>query len=146
MKINASTRAKKNNPAAFQSFLRNAAVLSLFATGGSHQVQKAEAAAFTLTGSGYTQNFDSMGTVSGVATLATGWSVYKSATATTLGTATTAAQAAWTTGTGNFVNVAAPDAASGLTGGTSATTAVQNSTLDRALGAQQSGSFDWKNF
>jgi fibronectin-binding autotransporter adhesin len=54
-----------------KTLLRNAAVLSLFATGIVHQVQTANAAAVSLTTTTYTQNFDSATTSS----LPAGWAM-----------------------------------------------------------------------
>jgi uncharacterized protein len=87
----------------------------------------------TLTGTSYTQNFNSIG--SG---LPTGWTVYTGATSSTLGTSSsiTTAATSWGTTSGDFRNAAA---STGLSS-TSDVTAQSNST-DRALGVRQGASF-----
>ena len=119
-----------------KTLLRNAATITLFATGALHQIQTAEAAAYTLTSANsytYTENFD--GIASG---LTTGWSVYSGATASSLGTAATpvTTATAWSTTTGQFKNVAAID-----TVATTATSTVQAAATDRALGLQVTAAF-----
>jgi hypothetical protein len=91
-----------------------------------------------LTGSSYSENFDNLSTG-----LPTGFSVYATATANSLGTAPTAAQliltpgtaTAWASTTGGFKNFASADALP-----SSATTAQQTAATDRALGVRQTGS------
>ena len=89
--------------------------------------------ALTLTGTSYTESFDTIG--SG---LSAGWSVNTGATASSVGSAATLTTAAtsWATTTGNFRNVASSD---GLNSGDSATT--QAASTDRALGIRQTGAF-----
>jgi len=89
----------------------------------------------TLTGSSYSQNFNSIG--SG---LPTGWSVQTGATATALGTPTTAVLTntiAWSSTTARYVNFASGNAPSTATDAST----LQASNPDRALGVRQSGSF-----
>ncbi len=90
-------------------------------------------AQFTLSGTNYTQSFDSVGTG-----LPTGWDVRTGATATALGTAATfiTTQALWSATTGQFANFASAD---GLT--STATTAQQNASTDRVIGLRQTGTF-----
>jgi len=88
-------------------------------------------AQLTLSGTSYTQNFDSL------PTLPTGWTVRTGSTTSSLGTAGTVTTASWTDTTGNFRNVAAAE--SPLTSGTS--TANQGTATDRALAIRPSGSF-----
>lgn len=104
------------------SFLRKALALGagLMAISASAQI--------TLTGTSYTENFNSIG--SG---LSSGWSVYTSATSTTLGTADSSfatATTLWNAGTAStyFRNIASNDIA------TSANTATQNGDTNRAFG------------
>ncbi len=87
----------------------------------------------TAVTSNYTQTFDGIGTA-----LPSGWTVRTGATATSLGTsgAFTTAAATWADTGGSFKNVASSD---GLT--STATTAAQNASTDRALGVRQSGTF-----
>ena len=82
----------------------------------------------TLTTSPYLENFDGIGTA-----LPSGFSVRLSATATALGTpaAFTTAATAWNNVTGAFKNLAS------ATAGSAATTTVQSSATDRALGLRQ---------
>ncbi|WP_082468365.1 gliding motility-associated C-terminal domain-containing protein [Pedobacter sp. R20-19] len=82
----------------------------------------------TLTTSPYVENFDGIGTA-----LPAGFSVRTNATATALGTsaALTTAATAWNNATGAFKNFAS------ATAGSAATTAVQGSATDRALGLRQ---------
>ena len=87
----------------------------------------------TLTGTSYTQNFNSIGTA-----LPTGWSVLTGATATGLGTAATysTTQLQWSNTTGAFGNTAS---ATGLTGNENQAT--QNGIADRSLSIRQTGTF-----
>jgi hypothetical protein len=93
----------------------------------------------TLNTSPYVENFDNLS-----AGLPTGFSVYTNASATSLGTAPTAAQliltpganTAWSNSTGAFKNYAS---ATGLT--SAASTADQTAATNRALGVRQTGSF-----
>jgi hypothetical protein len=93
----------------------------------------------TLGTSPYVESFDNLS-----AGLPTGFSVYTNASATSLGTAPTAAQliltpgtnTAWSNSTGAFKNFAS---ATGLT--SAASTADQTSATNRALGVRQTGSF-----
>ena len=86
-------------------------------------------AQFTLTGTSYTQNFNSIG--SG---LPSDWSVRTSATSTSLGSSATfnTPATSWGTTTGQFANMAA---ATGLTSG--ATVTAQSNSSDRAAGIRQ---------
>jgi hypothetical protein len=90
-------------------------------------------AALVLSGTSYTENFDSIG--SG---LSAGWAVYTSASSSSLGTSTTfnTTMSTWTqTGeiaSGGFWNVASAD---GLSSGSIDTT--QNGSTDRAIGFRQ---------
>ena len=88
-----------------------------------------------LTGTDYTQSFDSLG--SG---LPLGWSVYTGANATFLGNSSTfnTAPASWSATAGAFNNYASADN-SGFTGSESST--IQAAAPDRALGIRQTGSF-----
>ncbi len=90
-------------------------------------------AQLALTQGTYTQNFNGIGT-----DLPTGFTVRTGATATALGTAETftTAQDTWGNTSGNFRNVAS---ATGMI--STATTAQQNTTTNRALGVRPSGSF-----
>jgi len=82
----------------------------------------------TLTSSPYLENFDGIGTA-----LPAGFSVRTGATATALGTTAslTTVATAWNNATGAFKNFAS------ATAGSTATTAAQGSTTDRALGLRQ---------
>ncbi len=84
---------------------------------------------FALTGTSYTQDFNSIGTA-----LPSGWAVETGATASSLGTAATfnTSAATWSATTGQFANFASASIGSG---GTQATA------TDRALGVRQTGSF-----
>jgi hypothetical protein len=88
--------------------------------------------ALALTGTSYTQNFDSIG--SG---LPIGWSVDTGATSSSTGSAATltTTAAAWGGSTGQFANFASSD---GLT--STATSTTQAASTDRALGIRQTGS------
>ncbi|RZK24539.1 MAG: T9SS type A sorting domain-containing protein [Hymenobacter sp.] len=109
-----------------------------FATGLTLAATTAQAQA-TLGTSPYTENFDNLATG-----LPTGFSVYTNASATSLGTAPTAAQltlapgtsTAWGNATGAFKNFAS---ATGLT--SAASTADQTAATNRALGVRQTGAF-----
>ena len=112
-------------------FLAYSVALALAALGAHAQA--------TLGTSPYTENFDNL--ASG---LPAGFSVYTAATATSLGTAPTAAQlvltpgaaTAWTSTSGGFKNYAS---ATGLPNSTP--TADQTTAPNRALGVRQTGSF-----
>jgi endonuclease/exonuclease/phosphatase family metal-dependent hydrolase len=93
----------------------------------------ASLAQITLTGTSYTQNFNTVGTA-----LPAGWGVYTGATATALGTASTltTAQTSWASTGANFRNTAS------FNGSASAdAVATQNANTDRALSVRQTGSF-----
>ena len=115
-------------------FLGLASGLTLAATDAQAQTP------VSLTTSPYTENFDNLGSGS----LPAGFSVYTNASATSLGTAPTAAQliltagtsTAWSNATGAFKNFAS---ATGLT--SAATTADQTAATNRALGVRQTGAF-----
>ena len=91
----------------------------------------------TLGTSPYTESFDNLGT-----SLPAGFSLYTGATASSLGTAPTAAQVIltpgsttlWTATGGGFKNFASAAA------GSTATTAAQTAATNRALGVRQTGS------
>jgi hypothetical protein len=76
MKTNASPSAKKNNSAAFQNFLRNAAAITLFAAPYVASMTPTKAHAIDLSTSGtYTQDFDSLaslGTTASASALSAG--------------------------------------------------------------------------
>ncbi|MBI5387449.1 MAG: hypothetical protein HZA90_22550 [Verrucomicrobia bacterium] len=88
-------------------------------------------AGIILTGTAYSQTFDSLGTG-----LPGGWGVYTDAGSSSLGTVGTftSAKSYWSASSAGFYNVAS---ANGLTA--SATTAAQNNSVDRALGIRQAG-------
>ena len=123
--------------------LRNAATLSLFAAGMAHQVETAQAAAYTLTSANnftYTQTFDSLGLGLADSSL-TGWDVRIGATSSALGTTATPVTTAstsvvWGSTTGQFKNVAAID-----TVASGSTAAQQTAATDRAFGLQVTGAF-----
>ena len=88
----------------------------------------------TLTGTAYTQGFNSIG--SG---LPTGWDVRTGASASALGTAVAfnSAKTTWTSTTGQFANIASANSpATFLDGSTT-----QGNDTDRAVAIQQTGSF-----
>lgn len=92
----------------------------------------AQAAILTLSGSSYSQNFDSIG-----GGLPTGWTVNTGASASadgTSGATFTSTATTWADNSGEFRNVASAD---GLTSTASQTT--QNASTDRALGIRQTG-------
>jgi autotransporter-associated beta strand protein len=117
-------------PRSFQRFQKS--ILSLLALAVLCSVPQVEGAV-TLTGTSYTQNFDSIG--SG---LPADWTVRTGATTTALGTARTLTTAAtsWGDSGGSFKNLAA--AGSFLS---NASNANQAAATDRALGVRQTGSF-----
>jgi uncharacterized protein len=90
-----------------------------------------------ITPSGYSQNFDALGTA-----IPDDWSIRLSANATSLGTVTTnftqtaGASTAWSNTTGAFKNLASTQ---GLTSTSNATE--QTASLNRALGVRPTGSF-----
>ncbi|HLX70339.1 MAG TPA: hypothetical protein VKV04_11995 [Verrucomicrobiae bacterium] len=101
-----------------------------------HQTAHAQ---LTLTGTNYTQNFDTISNG-----LPAGWSVRTSATATNLGTITTNYNAAgntWGANAGEFRNCASTmsDAGTNFNGGEP--TGTQTNCLNRALAVRQTGSF-----
>jgi hypothetical protein len=101
-----------------------------------HQSAQAQ---LTLTGTNYTQNFDSISNG-----LPAGWSVRADATTTNLGTVTTnynASGKTWADRTGEFGNCASTLSNSGtnFTGGESTT--IQGDCTNRALAIRQTGSF-----
>lgn len=98
-------------------------------------------AQLTLTGTSYTQNFNTIGTA-----LPTGWSVDTGATATVLGTdistafvGTPATNTAWNNVSGGFKNFASATAFANFAAGT---TALQTSETNRALGLRQVSATD----
>jgi autotransporter-associated beta strand protein len=117
-------------PRSFQRFQKS--ILSLLALAVLCIVPQVDGAT-TLTGTSYTQNFDSIG--SG---LPADWTVRTGATTTALGTSQTLTTAAtsWGDSGGSFKNLAA--AGSFLS---NASTANQAAATDRALGVRQTGSF-----
>ncbi|HVZ60269.1 MAG TPA: immunoglobulin domain-containing protein, partial [Terriglobales bacterium] len=90
-----------------------------------------------LSGTSWTENFDSLG--SG---LPTGWSVVKSASATSLGTAVafTTATTNWSATSGEFANFASTSDGSGTTFDGSENSATQAASPNRCLGVRQTGS------
>ena len=90
-------------------------------------------AQMTLTGSSYTQSFDSIGTG-----YPTGWTVGKTATASALGTSVTltTTKTAWKSNSGGAFNYAS---ATGLTIADTTNLANQTASTNRALGFRQTG-------
>jgi prepilin-type N-terminal cleavage/methylation domain-containing protein len=88
----------------------------------------------TLSGTTYSQTFDSLGTASGSATLPAGWDVRTGATGTALGTISTSViKQTWGVSTAGFINTAS---AAGLSGTASST--AQGSSTNRSLGLRTS--------
>lgn len=82
-----------------------------------------------LTGTSYTENFDSMGNAAGSTSTPSGWSTTTDGTSSSLGTTSTSVnRTSWTNQfPGNFYNVASTDI------GTGSSNPVQNAATDRAL-------------
>lgn len=91
----------------------------------------------TLSGTSYSQSFDSLGTASGSATLPAGWDVRTGASGTTLGTLSTSViKQTWGDNAKGFINTAS---ATGLS--SNASTELQGASTNRALGVRTAGDF-----
>ena len=100
-------------------------------------VASATAGTLTLSGTSYTQSFDSLGTGTGSATLPEGWDVRTGATATGLGSmSASVAKQTWGDNAKGFINTAS---ATGLSSNSS--TEAQGASTNRALGIRQASDF-----
>jgi prepilin-type N-terminal cleavage/methylation domain-containing protein len=97
----------------------------------------APAGLLTLSGTTYSESFDSLGTGTGATTLPAGWDVRTTATGTTLGTISpSVVRQTWGDNAKGFINTAS---ATGLS--TNASTESQNASTNRALGVRTANDF-----